>query len=108
LRAAKRETPKRPSRWVRWLNPLPLEAALALAAMRSSVENPNWQRYFLEWRWVRPDITGDDLKAHGLSGRAIAFGLQRALEAKLDENAGFDEQMKVALRGAKRFQEQGR
>jgi len=108
LRAAKRETPKRPSRWVRWLNPLPLEAALALAAMRSSVENPNWQRYFLEWRWVRPDITGDDLKAHGLSGRAIAFGLQKALEAKLDENAGFDEQMKVALRGAKRFQEQGR
>ncbi len=104
LKATKQRTPKRPSGWVRWLNPLPLETALALAAKRTNVDDPNWQRYFSEWRWVRPDITGDDLKARGISGRAIAIGLQAALEAKLDKNSGPDEQLKIALRKAKQFQ----
>lgn len=104
LKAKKRQTPKRPSSWVRWLNPLPLEAALALAGMRAIVEDQNWQRYFLQWRWVRPDITGDDLKAQGIVGNAIAIGLQAALKAKLDKNASFDKQLKVALRRARQFQ----
>ncbi len=108
LKAIKRRTPKRPSGWVRWLNPLPLETALALAARRATVDEPTWQRYFSEWRWVRPDITGDDLKAQGISGRAIAVGLQAALEAKLDKNSCPDEQLKIALRKAKQFQKRRR
>ncbi|MCX7967136.1 MAG: hypothetical protein N3B10_01470, partial [Armatimonadetes bacterium] len=106
LKAAKRRTPKRPSGWVRWLNPLPLEAALTLAGMRAAVEDKNWQRYFLEWRWARPDVTGDDLKTQGISGRAIAIGLQAALAAKLDKNADCDEQLKIALRKARQVQRQ--
>jgi len=101
LKAIQRRTPKRPSKWVRWLNPLPLEAALALAASKSGVDDAAWQRYFSEWRWMRPDITGDDLKAHGVTGRAIAIGLQAALEAKLDRNANACEQLKIALRKAR-------
>ncbi len=108
LKAIKRRTPKRPSGWVRWLNPLPLETALALAARRATVDEPTWQRYFSEWRWVRPDITGDDLKAQGISGRAIAVGLQAALEAKLDKNSCPDEQLKIALLKAKQFQKRRR
>ncbi len=108
LKAIKRRTPKRPSGWVRWLNPLPLETALALAAKRATVDEPTWQRYFSEWRWVRPDITGDDLKAQGISGRAIAVGLQAALEAKLDKNSCPDEQLKIALLKAKQFQKRRR
>ncbi|MCX7643290.1 MAG: hypothetical protein N2116_05750, partial [Armatimonadetes bacterium] len=104
LKAKKRRTPKLPSKWVRWLNPLPLEAVLALAGMRATVENPNWQSYFLEWRWARPDITGDDLKALGVSGHAIGVGLQAALAAKLDKNLGYEEQLKIALRRANRVQ----
>lgn len=108
LKAMKRQSPKRPSGWVRWLNPLPLEMALALAARCSTVDAPIWQRYFLEWRWVRPDITGDDLKDCGISGRAIAIGLQAALRKKLDKNANFEEQLKAALRAARRFQKRRR
>ncbi len=108
LKAIKRRTPKRPSGWVRWLNPLPLGTALALAARRATVDEPTWQRYFSEWRWVRPDITGDDLKAQGISGRTIAVGLQAALEAKLDKNSCPDEQLKIALLKAKQFQKRRR
>ncbi|MFN4180657.1 MAG: hypothetical protein ACK4I8_10120, partial [Armatimonadota bacterium] len=98
LEGMKRRTPKRPSSWVKWLNPLPIEAALALAANRAPVTDENWQRYFLKLRWVRPDISGDDLKAHGISGRAIALGLQAALKAKLDKGADALEQLKAALK----------
>ncbi len=104
LKALKRRTPKRPSGWVRWLNPLTLEAALVLAAKRSSPNDPLWQRYFLEWRWTRPDITGEDLKAHGILGRAISVGLQAALAVKLDEGADARRQLEVALRRAKQCQ----
>jgi tRNA nucleotidyltransferase/poly(A) polymerase len=103
LRVLRSRLPKRPSGWVRKFNPLPLEAALALAAKRSSVAKESWQRYFLEWRRTRPDITGEALKAHGVEGRAIAVGLQAALAAKLDENADADKQLGVALRAARRF-----
>jgi len=104
LKALRRRTPKRPSGWVRWLNPLPLEAALVLAAKRSSPNDPAWQRYFLEWRWARPDITGEDLKAHGITGRAISIGLQAALAVKLDEGADARRQLEVALRRAQQCQ----
>lgn len=103
LKSIKHRTPKRPSKWVRWLNHLPLEAALALAASRAGTNNETWQRYFLNWRWARPDITGDDLKEHGITGRAIAVGLQAALEAKLDKNASACEQLKIALRKARLY-----
>jgi hypothetical protein len=103
LRVLRSRLPKRPSGWVRKFNPLPLEAALALAAKRSSVAKESWQRYFLEWRRTRPDITGEALKAQGVEGRAIAVGLQAALAAKLDENADADKQLGVALRAARRF-----
>lgn len=101
LKGMKRRTPKRPSSWVKWLNPLPIEVALALAANRALVTDENWQRYFLKLRWVRPDISGDDLKAHGISGRTIDLGLQAALEAKLDKSANAFEQLKVALKRAR-------
>jgi len=104
LKALKRRTPKRPSGWVRWLNPLPLEAALVLAAKRSSPNDPSWQRYFLEWRWAHPDITGEDLKAHGIAGRAISVGLRAALAVKLDEGADAHKQLEVALRKARQYQ----
>jgi len=103
LRALRTRLPKRPSGWVRKFNPLPLEAALALAARRSSVAEKSWQRYFLEWRRTRPDITGEALRAQGIEGRAIAVGLQAALGAKLDDNADAAEQLRVALRAARRF-----
>jgi tRNA nucleotidyltransferase (CCA-adding enzyme) len=103
MRVLRSRLPKRPSGWVRKFNPLPLEAALALAAKRSSVAKESWQRYFLEWRRTRPDITGEALKAQGVEGRAIAVGLQAALAAKLDENADADKQLGVALRAARRF-----
>jgi tRNA nucleotidyltransferase (CCA-adding enzyme) len=103
LKALKRRTPKRPSNWVRWLNPLPLEAALVLAAKRSSPNDLLWQRYFLEWRWTRPDITGEDLKACGIAGRAISVGLQAALAVKLDEGADAHKQLEVALRRAQPY-----
>jgi len=103
LKALKRRTPKRPSSWVRWLNPLPLEAALVLAAKRSLPNDPLWQRYFLEWRWARPDITGEDLKACGILGRSISVGLQAALAVKLDEGADASKQLEVALRRAQRY-----
>ncbi|MGQ9462078.1 MAG: CCA tRNA nucleotidyltransferase [Candidatus Fervidibacter sp.] len=101
FKAAKRRTPKRPSKWVQWLNPSPLEVALVIAAKRANQNEPIWQRYFSDWRWARPDISGEDLKAYGLSGRTIAIGLQAALEAKLDMNADATVQLKVALRKAK-------
>jgi len=104
LKALKRRTPKRPSSWVRWLDSLPLEAALVLAAKRSLPNDPSWQRYFLEWRWARPDITGEDLKAYGVLGRAISVGLQAALAVKLDEGADARKQLEVALRRARQYQ----
>ncbi len=98
LRAMGNREPKRGSGWVRWLNPLPAEAALALAAKRADMADGQWQRYFLEWRNARPDISGDDLKAHGIMGRAIALGLQAALAAKLDRHANAAEQLHIALK----------
>lgn len=103
LRVLQGRLPKRPSGWVRKFNPLPLEVALALAARRSGVAEESWQRYFLEWRRTRPDITGEALKAQGLERRAIAVGLQAALAAKLDDNADATQQLGVALRAARRF-----
>ncbi len=103
LRVVRSRLPKRPSGWVRKFNPLPSEVALALAAKRSGVAGESWQRYFLEWRRTRSDITGEALKAQGFEGRAIAVGLQAALAAKLDDNADATEQLGVALRAAGRF-----
>jgi len=102
MKALKRRTPKRPSSWVRWLNPLPLEAALVLAAKRSSPNDLSWQRYFLEWRWARPDIKGEDLKALGITGHAISIGLQAALIVKLDLNAGVVMQLRKALQAVRK------
>lgn len=101
LQAMGNREPKRRSGWVRWLNPLPTEAALALAAKRADVADRQWKRYFLEWRKARPDISGEDLKAHGITGRAIAIGLQAALVAKLDRNSDAAEQLRVALKAAR-------
>ncbi|MCS7265735.1 MAG: hypothetical protein NZ805_12975 [Armatimonadetes bacterium] len=106
LKAMKRKTPKRPSSWICQLNPLPLESVLALAGMKADIEDLDWQRYLSCWRWVRPDVTGDDLKAHGIVGRPIAIGLQAALKAKVDKNASFEEQLKAALRKVRQFQGQ--
>lgn len=104
LRALRALPPCRPSRFVRWLNPLSLEATLAMAAKRANLSSgEQWRRYFLIWRRTRPDITGEDLKAHGVTGRAIALGLQAALAAKLDKGADAAEQLRCALAVVKRY-----
>lgn len=102
LQALRRPTPKRPSGFVWWLNPLSLEGALAVAARRAGVADLLWRRYFLEWRDARPDITGDDLKAFGISGRSIAVGLKAALSVKLNRNADAHQQLRAALRAVRR------
>ncbi len=103
LRALKRKPPRKPSHWVWWLNALAIEAALALASRVTlpSMETP-WLCYFTRWRFVRPDISGNVLKAYGVEGPAIAFGLRVALAAKLDEGAGAEEQLHRALNAVRR------
>jgi len=75
-----------------------------MAAKRANLSSEEqWRRYFLIWRRTRPDITGEDLKAHGVTGRAIALGLQAALAAKLDKGADAAEQLRCALAVVKRY-----
>jgi len=60
-------------------------------------------RYVAEWRHVRLEIGGDDLRAAGVEeGPAIGRGLDRALRMKLDgEIAGRDEELLTALDAAR-------
>ena len=92
-------TPERPSEAVRlaesW-DPAQLLVARALGA--------EWlDRYAGEWRQVRLEIGGDDLKAEGIpEGPAIGRGLEAARSGKLDgELTGRDQELRVALAAAR-------
>ena len=63
---------------------IPAEA-LAVAAALGPAETV--RRWLEEWRHVRLRITGDDLRAAGLSGPAVGAGLRAALDAALDGRA---------------------
>ena len=60
-------------------------------------------RYAEEWRHVRLEITGEDLKAAGIDqGPAIGHGLEAALSGKLDgELASRDKELEIALAAAR-------
>ncbi len=105
LRALTRKVTQRPSQWVEWLNPLSLEAVLAIAARRTLPgQDVLWDTYLTNWRFARPDISGEDLKAYGVQGHAIAIGLKAALAAKLDEQADANRQLQRALEAVQKHQ----
>ncbi|HET8862182.1 MAG TPA: hypothetical protein VFM94_02915 [Solirubrobacterales bacterium] len=77
-------------------DPVELVLARALGA--------EWlDRYLLEWRSVRLEIDGEDLKAAGIpQGVAIGRGLNEALIRKLDgEISGREQELEVALQTAR-------
>lgn len=91
--------PARPSdavRLARAASPIELLLARALGA--------EWlDRYLLEWRAVKLEIDGEDLKAAGIpQGTAIGRGLEEALRRKLDgEIAGRERELEIALAAAR-------
>jgi tRNA nucleotidyltransferase (CCA-adding enzyme) len=77
-------------------DPIELVLARALGA--------EWlDRWLTEWRLVKLEIDGEDLKAAGVpQGTAIGRGLNEALIRKLDgEVSGREQELKVALEAAK-------
>lgn len=85
--------------------------AVELAARRDPVEltlaralGAEWlDRWLTEWRAVKLEIDGEDLKAAGIpQGHAIGRGLKEALIRKLDgEASGREEELRVALDAAR-------
>jgi len=85
--------------------------AVELARGRGGIElalaralGAEWlDRYVSEWREVRLEITGEDLKAAGVAeGPAVGRGLDEALGRKLDgEISGREEELRVALDAAR-------
>jgi tRNA nucleotidyltransferase (CCA-adding enzyme) len=85
--------------------------AVELASRRDPVElilaralGGEWlDRYLLEWRSVRLEIDGEDLKAAGVpQGVAVGRGLKEALIRKLDgEISGREQELEVALAAAR-------
>jgi tRNA nucleotidyltransferase (CCA-adding enzyme) len=59
------------------------------------------QHYLTTWRYIRPDLTGDDLKRLGVpQGPQIGRLLARVLAAKLDGEASTREAEEVLVRSA--------
>jgi len=90
--------PRRPSEAVQLAagrDPVELVLARALGA--------EWlDRWLTEWRAVKLEIDGEDLKAAGVpQGQAIGRGLEEALIRKLDgEISGREQELEVALEAA--------
>lgn len=62
-----------------------------------------WLDDWLAWRQVRLEITGADLTAAGLEGRAVGEALDAAMAAKLDGEAPTRaDELRVALAAAGR------
>ncbi len=76
-----------PGEMVLRLNRLPVEMVLAVSSLRTDISYRRWKRYLYQWRWEKPDITPEELRAHGLDGKGIRLALTAALKAKLDERA---------------------
>jgi tRNA nucleotidyltransferase (CCA-adding enzyme) len=95
--AAPLQAAERPSQVRRIVQRAPVEAVV-LAAARGAAAAERW---LTEWRHLRPEITGTDLLAAGLSGPAIGAGLEAATAALLDGEAPDREaQLAVALGAA--------
>jgi tRNA nucleotidyltransferase (CCA-adding enzyme) len=85
--------------------------AIELAGRRNPVElilaralGAEWlDRWLREWREVKLEIDGEDLKAAGVpQGHAIGRGLKEALIRKLDgEISGREQELRVALEAAR-------
>lgn len=74
----------RPSEIVAQLDRLPEAAVVAAFALNEAVR-PLLDRYLAEWRFVRPDLTGDDLQAMGLTpGPEFRRLLWQVRAARLD------------------------
>jgi tRNA nucleotidyltransferase (CCA-adding enzyme) len=92
-------------------NPQRPSLAVELAARHDPVElvlaralGAEWlDRWLTEWRSVKLEIDGEDLKAAGVpQGHAIGRGLKEALIRKLDgEVSGREEELRVALEAAR-------
>jgi tRNA nucleotidyltransferase (CCA-adding enzyme) len=99
IRELSAATPERPSEAVRLASPWDPAQLLVARALGAG-----WlDRYAQEWRYVRLEITGDDLIAAGVpQGPAIGHGLEAALSGKLDgELYGREEELRIALAAAR-------
>lgn len=93
LAAAHPSRPSEGAALARGVDPLVLVLARAKGAA--------WLDDWLRWRAVTLEISGADLTAAGLSGPAIGRGLDAALAAKLDGEAGTrEDELRVALAAA--------
>jgi tRNA nucleotidyltransferase (CCA-adding enzyme) len=94
----------RPSEIVAQLDRLP-EAAVAAAYALNEAVRPFLDRYLAEWRFVRPELTGDDLQAMGLTpGPDFKQLLWQVRAARLDGEV-VDRAEEAAL--VRRLQESG-
>jgi tRNA nucleotidyltransferase (CCA-adding enzyme) len=90
LADARPESPSQGVALARGLDPIELVLARAAGAA--------WLDDWLEWREVRPEISGTDLVAAGLQGPAVGEALAAALAAKLDGEAETRaDELRVAL-----------
>jgi len=92
----------RPSEVVAVLQRLPLEMVPLLLALCPGSEVHQYVQHFLTtWRYVRPDLTGADLKRLGVpQGPQIGHLLARLLAAKLDGEAHSREAEEAIIRSA--------
>jgi tRNA nucleotidyltransferase (CCA-adding enzyme) len=94
-----------PSAVTRALRPLPPEALVLLRARTGALSEAGERlrtvldRYADDWRHVKLEITGEDLKAAGHpAGPALGAALRETLDAKLDGKVrGRDEELAYAL-----------
>lgn len=94
----------RPSEIVAQLDRLPEAAVVAAYALNEPVR-PLLDRYLADWRYVRPELTGDDLQAMGLiPGPDFKQLLWQVRAARLDGQVG-DRAEEAAL--VRRLQELG-
>ena len=95
LAAAHPSRPSEGAALARGIDPLVLILARAMGA--------GWLDDWLAWRQVRLEITGADLTAAGLEGRAVGEALDAAMAAKLDGEAPTRaDELRVALAAAGR------
>ncbi|HKZ13812.1 MAG TPA: hypothetical protein VJL81_08210 [Solirubrobacterales bacterium] len=95
LAKARLARPSEGAALARGVDPLVLVLARAKGA--------GWLDDWLRWREVTLEINGADLTAAGLTGPAIGRGLEAALAAKLDGEAGTrEDELRVALAAAQR------
>jgi len=90
-------TGSKPSQWTFYLEELPSIAVYAVYLMR---REPALRDYLAHWRNIKPTITGNDLKEHGLEpGPKFAEILHQLRAARLDgEVKSREEELKLVER----------